>query len=273
VTFIGTGSTPVSAERFSPSILVEAGGRKLLFDAGRGSVLRLQQAGVGARLITSVFITHNHSDHILSVPDLLLTGWMNGREEPLNVWGPKGTKDMMSHIVQAYQFDISARVLNGRVPPLVNVQEISPGVVFDQDGVVVRAFEVDHGDVKPAFGYRIDANGRSLVLSGDTRFSENLIQAAEGADVLVHEVILSSAPIQPAQQYVLNLHTSPDRAAEVFRRVKPRLAVYSHILLQNEATEDQVMAITRKSYSGPLEMATDLMVVEIGPEISVIRRR
>jgi ribonuclease Z len=180
---------------------------------------------------------------------------------------------MISHVIEAYQFDINTRLLNGRVPPQANVQEISTGAVFEQDGIVVRAFEVDHGDIKPAFGYRIDANGRSLVLSGDTRFSENLIQEAKGVDVLVHEVALSSAPIRPAQQYVLDQHTSPERAAEVFRRVYPRLAVYSHIILQNDATEAQVMATTRKGYTGKLEMATDLMVVEIGAEISVIPHR
>jgi ribonuclease Z len=273
VTFLGTGSPDVSAERFSASILVEAGSDRLLFDAGRGAVLRLQQAGVDPRAVTALFLTHNHSDHVLAVPDVLLTGWLNRRVGPLPIFGPAGTKDMIAHILAAYQFDIHARILNGRTPPEVTVQEIVPGQVFDRDGVVVRAFEVDHGDIKPAFGYRIESGGRSLVLSGDTRYSENLIQVAKGADVLVHEVALSSEPIRPEQQYVLGVHTSPERAAEVFRQVNPRLAVYSHIILQNSATEEQVMNATKKGYAGRLEMASDLMVVEIGSDIRVIRPR
>lgn len=90
---------------------------------------------------------------------------------------------MITHIVQAYQFDIKARVANGRTAPVINVKEIASGVVFEQDGVVVRAFDVDHGDIAPAFGYRVDTAGYSVVLSGDTRFSENLIRVAAGTDV------------------------------------------------------------------------------------------
>jgi ribonuclease Z len=273
VTFLGTGSTPVSADRFSASILIEAADQKLLFDAGRGAVLRLQQAGLDARSITSLFLTHNHSDHVLSVPDVILTGWLNRRQGPLNVFGPKGTKQMVHHVLEAYKFDINTRLLNGRMPPEVHVQEITSGIVFDQSGVSVRAIKVDHGDIRPALGYRIDAGGWSVVLSGDTRFSEALIQAAEGADLLVHEVAYNPKPVQAGQQYVLAQHTSPERAAEVFRRVNPRLAIYSHIILQNGATEEQVIAATKRSYSGRVEMASDLMIIDVGADIRLTRPR
>ena len=110
VTFLGTGGgAQVNIDRFGACILVEAGSQKLLFDAGRGCMFRLQQARVEFGSLTSVFITHNHSDHILSVPDLFLTGWQNSRDGPLNIWGPKGTKDMITHVVEAYQFDINAQ--------------------------------------------------------------------------------------------------------------------------------------------------------------------
>ena len=273
VTFLGTGSPAVSIDRFSACILIEAGPRRLLFDAGRGCLFRLQQAGVDLPSLTSLFITHLHSDHVLSVPDLILTGWTQGRKGPLDVYGPTGTKDMITHLVAAYQVDINARVRNGRLLPQVTVNEVSPGVILNQDGVLVRAFEVDHGDVAPAFGYRVDAGGRGVVLSGDTRPSEGLIRAAEGADVLIHEVALGPANPTPQQQYVLGDHTFPEGAAEVFRRVKPRLAVYSHIILQAGATEEEVIARTRASYAGRLEVANDLTVVEIGREITVRRPR
>jgi ribonuclease Z len=271
VTLLGTGSPVPSMDRFSACILVEAGTRKLLFDAGRGCPIRLQQAQVPWRDVTAMFVTHLHSDHVLGIPDVFLTGWTNGRTAPFEVWGPRGTNDMVTHIVQAYQFDIGTRLLNSRQPPAYVATDIVPGVVYERDGVKVTAFEVDHGDVKPAFGYRIDSGGRSVVLSGDTRFSENLIRSAQGVDVLVHEVALGAPNLSEQQQYALGLHTRPDRAADVFRRVNPKLAVYSHILLLGNVTSDDVIAMTRRTYSGPLEMGADLTVIEVGRDVKVSR--
>jgi ribonuclease Z len=273
VTFLGTGTPTLSLERFSACILVEAAGQQLLFDAGRGCLIRAFQARIDIRTLTRLFITHNHSDHILSLPDLFLTGWTSGRDGPLFVRGPKGTRNMVDHVVQTYQFDVEARVKNGRTPPEVDVQEIASGIVFQQDGIVVRAFDVDHGDIAPAFGYRIDYRGRSVVLSGDTRYSDSLIRAAQGADLLVHEVALGAPGIPPQQQYILAQHTLPDRAAEVFRRVRPKLAVFSHVHLLGGATGEQVMEITKRSYSGRLEMATDLSVADVGEDITFVHGR
>ena len=178
---------------------------------------------------------------------------------------------MMMHVVQAYQFDIATRVANSREPPKYVATDVVPGVIYERDGVKVTAFEVDHGEVKPAFGYRIDFAGRSAVLSGDTRFSENLIRSAKGTDVLVHEVVGGGPNLSSQQKFALALHTTADKAAEVFTAVKPRLAVYSHILLIGKVTTEEIMAITRRTYSGPLEMATDLTVVEVGSEVKVSR--
>jgi ribonuclease Z len=254
VTLLGTGSPAPAVDRFSACILVEVGRRHLLFDAGRGCVIRLQQARVSWPDIAAIFVTHLHSDHVLAIPDILLTGWTAGRTAPLEVRGPRGTSDMMTHRVQAYEFDIRTRVANSRQPPQVDASDIGPGVVYERDGIKVTAFEVDHGEVKPAFGYRIDAGGRSVVLSGDTRFSENLIRHAQGADLLVHEVALGGPNLSAQQQFALALHTLPERAAEVFRRVSPRLAVYSHILLVGNVTTESLTAATRQTYSGPLEI-------------------
>ena len=271
VTLLGTGSPAPDVNRFSACILVEVGRRRVLFDAGRGCVVRLQQARVSWPDVTAIFVTHLHSDHVLAIPDILLTGWTSGRAAPLEVRGPEGTREMMTHLVQAYQFDIRTRVANARQPPQVDASDISPGEVYERDGMTVTAFEVDHGEVKPAFGYRIDAGGQSVVLSGDTRFSENLIRNAQGADVLIHEVALGGQNLSAQQQFALDLHTVPERAAEVFRRVRPRLAVYSHILLVGNVTADSLAATTRRTYSGPLEIGLDLTVIEVGPRITVSR--
>ena len=149
------------------------------------------------------------------------------------------------------------------------------GVVLEKDGLKITAFAVDHGPVEPAFGYRVDYGGGSVVLSGDTRVSENLVRHAQGVDLLVHEVAspetFQRAGIPPGRaRTVLEHHVTPEQAGEVFARTKPRLAVYSHIVLPI-ATEQDLIPPTRKTYSGPLEVGEDLMVIEVGETIEVRR--
>ena len=119
VTLLGTGSPPPVMNRFGPSILVEAGGGKFLFDAGRGALQRLAQLGVRWPDVDGLFLTHLHSDHVVGFPDLWLTGWLvgPGRDRPLHVWGPRGTTKMMSHLEQAYEFDIRMRLYDDRAAP------------------------------------------------------------------------------------------------------------------------------------------------------------
>jgi ribonuclease Z len=147
--------------------------------------------------------------------------------------------------------------------------------VFAEGGVTVTAFLVDHGPVKPAFGYRVDYQGRSVVLSGDTRASENLVRHAQGADVLVHEVIDSQAlrdrPDRPNAAIVDAIvahHTTPQQAGEVFRRVAPRLAVYSHA-----PNTERVLTQTRTTYAGPLQGAEDLLTILVGARIEVVHHQ
>jgi len=185
---------------------------------------------------------------------------------------------MISHLEAAYEFDIRIRILHGQCKPdgvKIAATEIEEGVVYEKDGVKVMAIEVDHAPVKPAFGYRVDSGGRSVVLSGDTRFCENLIRHSHGADLLIHEVAAFDSMRRagyPAERIasLVGHHTTPEQAGEVFVRVKPKLAVYSHIV-PPQATADDLIPQTRKAYSGPLEIGEDLMVIEVGEQI-VVRR-
>jgi ribonuclease Z len=280
VTLLGTGSPPPVMNRFGPSILVEAGGGKFLFDAGRGALQRLAQLGVRWQDVDGLFLTHLHSDHVVGFPDLWLTGWLvgAGRSRPLHVWGPRGTRKMMSHLEQAYEYDIRIRLYDDRASPdgvVIFAEDIGEGVVHEKGGVKITAFEVDHTPIKPAFGYRIDHAGRSVVLSGDTRVSDNLIRHAQGVDLLVHEVASpetfqrAGAPPERAKSIVAH-HVTPEQAGEVFSRTKPKLAVYSHIVLPT-ATEQDLLPSTRKTYSGPLEVGEDLMVITVGEKVEVRR--
>ncbi len=281
VTLLGTGCPTPVMDRFGPSTLVEAGGHKFLFDAGRGALQRLRQLDIRWQDVDGLFVTHLHSDHVVGFPDLWLTGWLvgAGRDRPLHVWGPAGTKKMIDHLRQAFEFDIRIRVEDDHAKPdgvIIVATDIVEDVVYEKDGVRIAAFEVDHAPVKPAFGYRIDAGGRSVVLSGDTRFSENLIRNAQGVDLLIHEVVapdsLRRAGVPPERiESVIHHHTTPEQAGEVFARVKPRLAVYSHIVMP-QATPEELIAPTRTAYDGPLEVGEDLMVIEVGDQVAVRRR-
>jgi ribonuclease Z len=280
VTLLGSGGGPnPNPKRFGPSILVRAARQALLFDCGRGATIRLAQAGLLLGEVRNVFLTHLHSDHIIGLPDLFLTGWgAQGRKTPLRVWGPAGTAQMMDHMQKAFAFDIRIRrdvdekfVKEGI---MVTTTDIRQGVIFQEDGVTVTAFLVDHRPIEPAFGYRVDFGGRSVAMSGDTRFSENLISFARGVDVLIHEAIdpgevrarLSRMAATPQEiDNIVAHHITAEEAGVVFSRVKPRLAVYAHI------SDADLITPARKSYAGPLEAGEDLMTIEIGDTV-VVRR-
>jgi ribonuclease Z len=200
VTILGSGGGPsVDLQRFGPSILVETSvGDKLLFDCGRGFAQRLTEYGVSLGAVDKLFLTHLHSDHILSIPDLLLVGWMEGRMVPLQVWGPAGTKSMMDYMGKTFEFDTRARAdFDDRLTEdgiRSSSSDIREGTIYEKNGVKVTAFLVDHGPVKPAFGYRVDYAGHSVAMSGDTRFSENLIKHSQGVDLLIHEAAQNRPP-------------------------------------------------------------------------------
>jgi ribonuclease Z len=279
VTLLGTGNPRPALSRFGPSILVEAGKHKLVFDCGRGATQRLYQLNVPFNEADALFLTHLHSDHTVGIPDLWLTGWVMGRRVPLRIWGPAGTTEMMKHLEEAYAFDVHMRRDVDEKLPAAGVQvqahDIERGAVYEWDGVEVTTFPVDHGVVKPALGYRVSFADHSVVLSGDTRFSENLIRFAQGTDVLIHEVLDLEAYREADKSYnaeqmqkVIAHHTTAEEAGVVFSRVKPKLAVYSHIV---PVDAPNVIAVTRKTYSGPLQLGEDLMTIDIGETIQVHR--
>ena len=279
VTLLGTGTPTPFIDRFGPCILVQAGDHNLMFDCGRGATQRLMQLGIGSPTIHRLFLTHLHSDHVVGIPDVWLIGWIRARVLPFRVWGPKGTSDMMSHLEKAFQFDINVRKVDEGLPPegiAVDATDIEQGIVYDEDGIKVTAFNVDHGPVSPALGYRIEHGGRSVVLSGDTRFDENLIAYAQGADLLVHEVIAPDAFHRRAKEFltpqaaqnVLDHHTTPEQCGEVFSQVKPKLAVYSHIVT-GSGGDDELMAKTKETYDGRFVIGEDLMSFEVGDDVTI----
>ena len=214
----------------------------------------------------------------MGIPDLWLTGWLEAayaqRKGPFRVHGPAGTKALMQGLAQAYDWDIRARTADQNLAPdnvRAEVSEFTTGVVYEQGGVKVTAFAVDHGDLlKPAVGFRVDFAGRSVTVSGDTRFSENLIEHASGTDLLIHQVAAVREELlkNPVFQVILAHHTKPDEAGILFTRVKPRLAVFYHFVLLGSigvpaVTEQDVFEMARKTYAGPLLIGEDLMAFRL----------
>jgi ribonuclease Z len=284
VTLLGTGTPNPRLERMGPSTLVEVGGKRLLFDVGRAATVRLTQAGIRCGSVTDVFITHHHSDHVNVLPDLWLTCWLpplGGRTAPLRVWGPPGVRDLVRGLEIAFGADVRMRQrdeqLSARGIALEPREFDADTVVFNEDGVQVSAFTVDHGEfLKPAVGYRIEYRGRSVVISGDTRYSPNLVRHSANVDLLVHEVAMGTAATRasPGTAYVLAHHTSPAEAASVFSQVQPTLAVFTHLALPptangGPATAQDVITEARRTYRGALVMGEDLMRIVVGDTIVV----
>jgi len=287
VTLLGTGAPGLDPNRYGPSTLVEAGDQKLLFDAGRGATIRLWQRKVPLSKVDVLFLTHYHSDHTSGIPDLWLSGWLpapfGDRKTPFHVIGPTGARSLMENLEKAYSLDIKIRIADQLLPPegiAVKVDEFAKdGIVYEKNGVKVTAFEVNHGDaVKPAVGYRIDYKGHSAVISGDTQYNENVIKQATGADLLIHEVGMARPALMqiPDVQRIIAHHTTPKDAGMVFSKAKPKLAAYTHIVLLANATIpaptlDELIAETRQTYSGPLEVGEDLTSFEIDDNVSIHR--
>jgi ribonuclease Z len=287
VTLLGTGTPNPRIERLGPSTLIEAGGQRLLFDVGRGTMIRLTEAGIPAATIRAVFLTHLHSDHTVGLPDFWLTGWLppaGGRRAPMRVIGPRGTRAMMQGLHAAYAEDIRMRTVEEKLPRTgvdVESREFeADGTIYDEDGVQVTAFAVDHGgELRPAYGYRVSYGGRSVVISGDTRLSENLIRHAIGADVIIHELFAAAPDVRtdPSVQFRSAHHSSPTDAARVFERAKPRLAVFTHVALVPDRqgrppSVNDVLGEVSQIFTGRVEVGEDLMRIVVGDTVEVHRR-
>jgi len=253
VVMLGTGTPRPLPDVMGPATAVVVGSRVFLFDVGLGVERRLAGAALPINGVTAAFITHMHSDHTLGLPDLIFSSWTFGRTRPFPVYGPKGLSAMLTHLYEAYQEDIAHREIEYGVRGgyQVNPYEIEPGIVFDSGEVRVTAFAVEHGAWRQAFGYRIDTPTRSIVISGDTRPSEELVRMATGVDVLIHEVHpaavrqIGNRPNINWEDYIARYHTTSIQLGAIAARAKPKLLVVYHKVVAHLPTSSWLISAER----------------------------
>jgi len=272
VVLLGTGTPNADPERSGPAVAVITNGQAYLVDCGPGIVRRASKAfkkgikELTVKNLDKIFITHLHSDHTAGLPDLMLSPWVLGREKPLQVWGPKGTAKMTSHLLEAYSEDIANR-LNGLEPSnktgyKVNVTEYKEGLVYQDSNVNVYAYKVKHAGWEESYAFQFVTSDRVITISGDCMPCEGIIAASMGCDLLVHEAYsyIGYLTRKPEwQKYHKNAHTSTNELADLCNTVKPKLVVMYHILSWGAKPEVMVNEV-KQNYKGKVICGEDLEV-------------
>ncbi len=283
ITLLGTGIPNPDINAFGTSTLIEAGDQCVLIDCGRGTAIRLSQAGYPLGVTDTVILSHYHSDHYAGLFDLLMTGTIqqpySNRGGPLHLFGPPGVQDVAEGAWLATKPDREIRVADSEIDPdhmRVIPHEYAEGEVYNRGGLKIIAIEVDHGEfIRPAYAFRVEYAGRVFVHSHDTRYNENLIRQAQGADVFVHEVAAARAETlahYPRIQVAIDHHASPTEVGRVFTQTQPKIAMLTHLVMlpPNPMTISEIVSELAEEYSGIVLVAEDLMTIEIGKNISLI---
>jgi ribonuclease BN (tRNA processing enzyme) len=281
IVILGTGNPNAVPETSGPSVAIVVNGAAYLVDCGPGVVRRAAAArrkGIAALAVMNIkvaFLTHLHSDHTVGLPDLILTPWVLGRKEPLELYGPRGLSEMTDHIEKAWAKDVDVRT-NGlehanTTGYQVHAHEIESGVVYKDKNVTVKAFLVPHGSWDQSFGYRFETADRTIIISGDTGPTDAIAKACNGCDVLLHEVYSEAhfpARTPGWQKYFRSFHTSTVELAREASAAKPGLLILYHQMYMREISNEEqlnrawreLLDEVRQHYSGKVASARDLDV-------------
>ncbi len=276
---LGTAGGPrPSTTRSAPAQAIVHDGRVHVVDAGNGVARQLALAGIPRSDLAAVYITHHHADHMLDLGALPLIAWTDGRSEPIELAGPPGTSGMVDDFLRMAAPEIEARTATtGRVPfpELLRKRDLhGPGVVSERDGLRVTAGLVDHPPFDVALAYRFDADGRSIVVSGDTRYSPSLIELARGADVLVHEAIypeaigaqLDGSRASTLREHLVSCHTTAEEAGRVATEAGVGTLVLSHLVPGTDVVTDAMWhEAAARTFSGRIVVGRDLYEIVLDP--------
>jgi len=275
VVILGTGTPTPVADRSGPGVAVVVNGAAYVFDAGGGMVEKAVEASVKMGIrelnpqdIKYLFLTHLHSDHIHDIGELASSRWWS-RPQRLAIYGPKGIARYTQLMNEAAQIEADirtvgtpAQLITDREGYLATATEIEEGLVFENADIKVEAFTVPHGEIRPSFGYRVTTADKTIVISGDTAFSEELAEMAKGVDILIHEVMSGDKLASQSEFWQLYhgaSHTSATDVGRIANIARPGVVVLYHILFF-DATADEIVAEAKRVYDGNVILANDLDV-------------
>ena len=269
ITLLGTGCPAVSTTRYGAATLVRAGGQNLLVDVGSGVTQRLVAAGLNGADIDAVLITHMHSDHLIDFYQFIISSWHQSRTKPQKVFGPKGIKKFVSDAMAVWDDERNLRIeFEQRTSTTafeIEVFEFEDETPIIQTAhLTVKPIKVMHEPVDPAFGFCVEASGKKAVLSGDTRYCDNLIKQAQNADLLIHEVFIhgcmevtgtrSAKGLKAVESY----HTLSSEVGKIATKANVKALALTHIV-PPDADRAQLISQAKADYGGPVIVGEDLM--------------
>jgi ribonuclease Z len=271
VTLLGTGSPIPDARRAGPSTLVTAEGLCVLADCGRGVLMRLVAAGVVPPMLHAVLITHLHSDHVTDLGDVITTRWvMSPAPNPLTIYGPRGTAEVVTATLAALAPDIRYRIAHHddlHEGPAVTAREVGPGDRFTIGSASVGVAATDHRPVEPTVAFRLDVGGTSVVLGGDGVPCSGLDELCRGADAYVQTVLRDDlVRMVPSARFqdILDYHSTVQQAAETAARAGVGTLVLTHYVpALQPGQEDEWRALAAPHFSGPVVLGDDLTAVDL----------
>ena len=271
--FLGTGCPVVSTERYGPAQLVRSGETDVLVDCGSGVTQRLLAAGTPGRDLDALLLTHLHSDHLVDLFQLVISSWHQGRARPLPVYGPPGTRRYVEGLMALWEPELAQRIAHEKRPSTaaleMAVTEIAAGETLTFGGLTVSVVEVDHRPVRHAYGFLFEGGGRRLAISGDTRRCPALIEAARGADLLVHEVfvhrempVVEGVRSAETVANVAGYHTLSSEVGKIAAEAEVACLALSHFAppaCDRKALLEEVAA----DFHGPVILGEDLMRIDL----------
>jgi ribonuclease Z len=273
VTLLGTGCPQVHSHRYGPASLVQSGEGSFLIDCGSGVTQRLVAAGSSGAALDALLLTHIHSDHLVDLYQLIVSSWHQGRDRPQRIFGPRGTRAFAQATMTAWQSERELRIQWECRPSTaaleLEVVEFEEGPVWEADGLRISAFLVDHRPVEPAFGLLFETDACRIAFSGDTTVCDNLVRAARGVDLLVHECFIHQAMLarrggrsDPGLENVAAYHTLSSAVGKVARRAGAGMLLLNHFV-PVDFDRTALLAEIRADYAGPIVIGEDLLSLDV----------
>lgn len=289
----GTGSPIADIKRAGPSVAMQAGNKLFIVDTGDGSARNLQGAGLNIGKVDAVFITHFHSDHIGGLGETMVERWAaGGHSDQLPIYGPIGISTIVEGFKIAYEQDKGYRIAHhgaDTLPPSgaggkaiefdLGRDPMAGKIIYDKEGVKITAFNVNHAPVYPAVGYKFEYKGRSIVISGDTVYTENLVEQSKGSDLLICEALnpelvkiinqnaglLGSATVAKITEDIPKYHMSPEQTAKTAAKAGVKHLTLTHIIppLPSRLLYNVFLGDAKKIYKGKIDIGRDGMLISL----------